>query len=219
MQCIHQIESKPFLRDLFYQTASQISSSLTTSDDKSHISDYRTQPRADSRAIKPERLAQLNLSNKDNLLSNIGKQYDKSSTSNNVFQLQRLIGQRNDGNYSEVIGNIIEIVRERITSVFQQFLSPVRNQETEQQNDEKHKEKGKMITTINDQISDIDVSITSNNSSTDEGKNMLMNQKLQTIDNHAKLIASEGKYMHHILIIMHSFYVYIKSWCMEEKPY
>ncbi|XP_029719201.2 uncharacterized protein LOC109404999 [Aedes albopictus] len=128
---VHLTTAKPFLENLLIQVAHSLSSS-TPDDPNSHVSDFRAQPRADSRSENYE----VEPMDDDDKNSTVTEQQDESLSPtpapgilSNVKGFRLFPWQRSDNNstelYSDIIGNIIGSARERITAAFQRLISPL----------------------------------------------------------------------------------------------
>ncbi|XP_021705707.1 cell wall integrity transcriptional regulator CAS5 isoform X2 [Aedes aegypti] len=123
------IAAKPFLENLLIQVAHSLSSS-TPDDPSSHVSDFRSQPRADSRSENYE-VEPMD----DDKNSTVSEQQDESTPTpptgilSNVkgFRLFPWLRSNNNSTemYSDIIGNIIGSARERITTAFQRLIAPL----------------------------------------------------------------------------------------------
>lgn len=123
--------AKPFLENVLIQVAHSLSSSMPN-DPNSHVSDFRTQPRADSRFENYE--VDPVEDNKNSTATD--EREDESPPASSTGILFNGTGFRlfpwlrsNDNStetYSDIIGNIIGSARKRITTAFQRLLSPLR---------------------------------------------------------------------------------------------
>ncbi|XP_065078095.1 arginyl-tRNA--protein transferase 1-like [Ochlerotatus camptorhynchus] len=122
---VHIIAAKPFLENLLLQVATSLSSS-TPDDPQSHVSDFRAQPKANSRSDRYE------VDSTDEGKNNTTTEQTDTLPStgilwnSNGFRLFPWLRSNNVTEmYSDIIGNIIGSARERITVAFQRLLSPL----------------------------------------------------------------------------------------------
>ncbi|XP_055609566.1 uncharacterized protein LOC129756664 [Uranotaenia lowii] len=139
---IHQSSAKAFLGNFLLQAATSLSSSMQD-DPQSHVSDFRSQPKADSRADKyignlTDDSMNSSSTEQTGLLMTMPSGTTERELTSDENSLPSPFGRgtaelRNKSNnvelYSEIIGNIIGSARERITNAFQRFLTPLYRQQ------------------------------------------------------------------------------------------